>query len=222
MKPRQVKPASLAGKPGCKKTKVAFALPLWLTAWLPVFFCFLYLLGNIPSAFASEQKPDKELVSLLKKTVNDSSSFNDRWDAEVWLLDISTRLKKYVKNPKKRFSMLKLIHQEATKAGLEPELVLSVIHVESLFDQYAISRVGAQGLMQVMPFWKKEIGRPEDNLTNVATNLRYGCTILKYYMNKEKGNLTRALARYNGSTGKTWYPEKVLNAWDKYWFVKHI
>src|SRR5690606_42151141 len=90
---------------------------------------------------------------------------------------------------------------EARRAGLKPDLVLAVIHVESLFDRYALSRVGAQGVKQVMPFWKNELGRPEDNLIDLATNLRYGCTILKYYLDLEKGNLRRALARYNGSLG---------------------
>jgi len=99
---------------------------------------------------------------------------------------------------------------------------LSLIQIESAFKQFAISKVGAQGLMQVMPFWKAEIGRPNDNLTSIQTNLRYGCTILKHYIDKEKGNLIKALARYNGSLGKLHYPEKVLNAWQKYWFVKHV
>ena len=98
--------------------------------------------------------------------------------------------------------------------------MLAVIHTESAFDRFAISSVGAQGYMQVMPFWKNEIGRSEDNLTLAETNLRYGCTILSFYINKEKGNLTRGLARYNGSLGQTWYPEKVMNFWDNYWFVK--
>jgi soluble lytic murein transglycosylase-like protein len=157
---------------------------------------------------------------LLKKTVNDASSFDDKFDAEVWLVDMSRRLERYVPDPQQRLEWLKQIHYEAARAELIPELVLSVIYIESRFNRYAVSSAGAQGLMQVMPFWKNEIGRPEDNLTKVSTNLRYGCTILKHYIDKEKGNLTRALARYNGSLGKTWYPEKVLNAWEKYWFVK--
>ena len=170
----------------------------------------------------AQQQPDPELRDLLKQTVNDASSFADRFDAEVWLVDMSRRLSRYVDNHEQRLQLLKMVHAEARRAGLEPELVLSVIHVESAFDRFAISYVGAQGLMQVMPFWKNEIGRPEDNLTNMATNLRYGCTILKHYIDKEKGNLIRALGRYNGSLGKTKYPEKVLNFWERYWFVKHV
>jgi soluble lytic murein transglycosylase-like protein len=170
----------------------------------------------------AQQEPDAELREILKRTVNDSSSFVDRFDAEVWLVDMNSRLKRYIKNPEQRLKLLKLVHAEARRAELEPELILSLIHVESAFDRFAISYVGAQGLMQVMPFWKKEIGRPEDNLINMETNLRYGCTILKHYLNKEKGNLIRALGRYNGSLGKTKYPEKVLTFWEKYWFVKHV
>ena len=170
---------------------------------------------------AQRQAPDAELRAILSKTAKEANSFFDKFDAEVWLVDMSGRLKRYVKDPKSRLDLLKRIHSEAKRAGLEPELVMSVIHVESAFKRFAISSVGAQGLMQVMPFWKNEIGRPDDNLTAIETNLRYGCTILKHYIDKEKGNLIRALARYNGSLGKIKYPEKVLGFWQDYWFVKH-
>ena len=174
------------------------------------------------STSAFSQEVDSELRAALKRTVNESSSFEDRYDAEVWLVDMSSRMSRYIKDPNTRLDLLRRVHSEATKAGVQPELVISVIHIESGFDRFAISSVGAQGLMQVMPFWKNEIGRPSDNLTRVDTNLRYGCTILKHYIDREKGNLIRALARYNGSLGKTWYPEKVLGAWEKYWFVNNI
>ena len=101
----------------------------------------------------------------------------------------------------------------------QPDLVLAVMHVESLFDPYALSYVGAQGVMQVMPFWKAEIGRPDDNLIDLATNLQYGCAILKFYLDKENGNLRRALARYNGSLGSNRYPDKGLDYWYSYWYV---
>jgi len=188
----------------------------------------LILISTLYSGFVfsdptqTRQAPDAELRALLTQTVNESSSFDDRFDAEVWLVDMSGRLKKYIKDPEQRLDLLKRVHAEAKRAELEPELVISLIHVESAFKRFAISRVGAQGLMQVMPFWKNEIGRPEDNLTSIATNLRYGCTILKHYIDKEKGNIIRALARYNGSLGKVKYPEKVLDFWQKYWFVKHV
>jgi len=173
------------------------------------------------SPTAANLDHDPELRATLMQTVNEAESFVDRFDAEVWLVDMSSRMTKYIDDPQTRLQFLKLVHLEAKRVDLSPELVLSVIYIESRFDRYAISRVGAQGLMQVMPFWKSEIGRTEDNLTNTRTNLRYGCTILKHYLDKEKGNLMRALARYNGSLGKTWYPEKVMNAWERYWFVQH-
>ena len=176
---------------------------------------------TLPLTTLSAELLVPEIRAALLKTVNESKSFSDRFEAEVWLVDISGRLSRYIKNTEERLEFLKLVHLEATKAGLSPEIVLAVIHVESLFKRFAISRVGAQGFMQVMPFWKDEIGRPDENLMQTETNLRYGCTILKYYLNKEKGNLPRALARYNGSTGKLWYPERVMDAWKKYWFVNY-
>lgn len=162
-------------------------------------------------------KPDNELRLLLIKAINDSHSFNDRFDAEVWLVDMSARLAPRVPDAEKRISMLKQIHYEATRAGLYPELVLAVIDVESNFNRYAISRSGAMGLMQVMPFWLNEIGKPGDNLFDLKTNLRLGCTILHYYLGKEKGDLTRALARYNGSRGSYRYTKKVYHALDARW-----
>jgi soluble lytic murein transglycosylase-like protein len=114
--------------------------------------------------------------------------------------------------------ILKAVHQEAARAELDPELVLAVIDVESRFDRFAVSVVGAQGLMQVMPFWLKEIGRPDDNLLHIRTNLRMGCTILRYYLDMEKGNLSRALGRYNGSLGSPKYPNLVVTALTERWY----
>lgn len=165
---------------------------------------------------------DPSLKEELANAIADADSFDDEFDAHVWLVDMSARLERYIKDPKERLTLLRMVHQEATRAEVSPELVLSVIHIESLFNPYAVSYVGAQGLMQVMPFWKKEIGRTDDNLINSATNLRYGCTILKHYLKREKGNWVKALARYNGSVGKIKYPNKVLGVWQKYWFVDHL
>ena len=171
---------------------------------------------------SSEANPaiDYELRDILQTTINRADSFTDPFDAEVWLVDMSSRLKRFIASDEERLHLLRLVHAEATRAGLQPELVLAVIQTESTFNQFAISRSGALGLMQIMPFWKKEIGRENDNLTRVATNLRYGCTILSYYLDKEKGNLARALARYNGSLNKTRYPERVMLNWERYWLVK--
>ncbi len=164
---------------------------------------------------------DPELRDLLIHAINTSDSFRDRFDAEVWLVDMSKRTEKFVPDAEKRIALLKQIHYEATRAGLRPELVLAVIEIESRFDRYAISSAGALGLMQVMPFWLKEIGRPNDNLFDVHTNLRMGCTILRYYMDKEKDNITHALARYNGSLYSHRYTNKVFHALDKNWRCQH-
>ena len=179
------------------------------------------LLAHLTQAATSTSSSveQDELREFLKNTIKDADSFDDRFDAEVWLVDMSGRMQRFIKDPKQRLDLLRAVHREASRANLKPDLVLALIEVESHFDSYAISRVGAQGLMQVMPFWKNEIGRPEDNLTDIDTNLRYGCRILQFYLQKEKGNWMYALARYNGSYGKYWYPERVMNAWRKRWFV---
>ena len=185
-----------------------------------IFTALLIFTLSIPG-HANEQQFDDELRELLIEAINNSDSFQDRFDAEVWLVDMSSRLEPFVSDDQKRINLLKQIHYEATRANLRPELVLAVIEIESRFDRYAISRAGALGLMQVMPFWLKEIGRPDDNLFDVHTNLRMGCTILRYYLDKEKGDLTHALARYNGSLYSHRYTTKVYRALDKNWRCRH-
>jgi soluble lytic murein transglycosylase-like protein len=167
---------------------------------------------------AASEPPDPELRRLLQEAVLADLGFDDRFDAEVWLLDMSNRLEPFVENPKDRIVLLKRLHYEATRVDLAPELVLAVIEVESRFDQYAISVSGARGLMQIMPFWLDEIGISDNNLFLMRTNLRMGCTILRYYLDLESGDLTRALARYNGSLGKYRYPNKVITALNSRWF----
>lgn len=174
-------------------------------------------LSPLAEPTAASLKPDRELVTLLKQAVNSADSFADKYDAHVWLVSKSAPLKRFIKDEKKRLELLKKIHREATRAGLHAEIVLAVIEIESGFDPYAISTAGARGMMQIMPFWKKEIGRSNDSLFNTDTNLRYGCTILKYYLDKEQGRVADALARYNGSYGTYRYSQKVLEAWSEYW-----
>ncbi|MDG2376610.1 MAG: transglycosylase SLT domain-containing protein [Woeseiaceae bacterium] len=168
-------------------------------------------------AFAQDD-PDPELIALLRQAASEVDSFPDHFDAQVWLTDMSARLEPQVRDPAERIELLKRVHFEAKRAELPPELVLAVIDIESNFDRYAISVAGARGLMQVMPFWLDEIGRPDDNLMHIDTNLRLGCTILKYYMDMEKGDLIRALGRYNGSLGQRKYPNKVLDRLRLKWF----
>ncbi|HKQ30665.1 MAG TPA: transglycosylase SLT domain-containing protein [Burkholderiales bacterium] len=152
-----------------------------------------------PAAWAAIPVVDPELRIALRKAAAESESFPDRFEAEVWLADMSRRLTYRVPDSQYRIDLLKAVHYEATRVGLMPELVLAVIDIESAFNPYAISSAGAQGLMQVMPFWLKEIGRPTDNLFRLQTNLRFGCTILKFYLDKENQNLFAALKRYNGT-----------------------
>jgi soluble lytic murein transglycosylase-like protein len=166
----------------------------------------------------AQASPDPELREALRAAAGDTDSFTDRFHAEVWLTDMSGRLARQVKDPEERIKILKLVHLEATRAELAPELILAVIETESNFDHYAISVAGAIGLMQIMPFWLDEIGRPDDNLLHIETNLRYGCTILKFYLDKEDGDLRRALGRYNGSLGRRKYPNKVIDKLSTKWF----
>lgn len=165
-----------------------------------------------------EQIPDPELREVLREAASEAASFTDRFHAEVWLTDMSRRLAPQVEDPEERIELLTLIHLEAARVELPPELVLAVIEIESNFDRYAVSVAGALGLMQIMPFWLNEIGRPNDNLLHTDTNLRYGCTILRFYLDKENGDLRRALGRYNGSLGKRKYPNKVIDKLSKKWF----
>ncbi len=178
----------------------------------------LILATPIAGYAANDPVHDPVLRELLRDAANAADSFTDRFDAVVWLTDMSRRLAPKVRDPEERIRILKRVHYEATRANLAPELVLAVIDIESNFDRYAISVAGAQGLMQIMPFWLEEIGRPNDNLLHVETNLRFGCTILRYYMDIENDDLVRALGRYNGSLGKRKYPNKVIDRLRLKWF----
>ena len=183
-----------------------------------VIFLIALLSGLLFTAIAHAQTPDPQLKALLVQAASEADSFQDRFEAQVWLMDMSQRLAAKVPDPQQRIALLKTVHYEAKRAQLPPELVLAVIEIESNFNPFAISHAGARGLMQVMPFWLKEIGRPGDSLFRMETNLRYGCTILKFYLDKEKGNFMHALARYNGSRGQRWYPARVYRAWNTRWF----
>ena len=187
---------------------------------------FTASLSHIESATAKElqvaqgrnqQLSDRELKAFLQQNLTDNFSAFDRYDAEVWLESMLSKMAIYKIERDEALDILEAVYREANASELYPDLVLAVIAIESSFDRFAVSRVGAQGLMQVMPFWKHEIGRPEDNLTDIQVNIRYGCRILQYYLLKSKGNISEALARYNGSYGRTVYSEKVLVNWQQRW-----
>jgi soluble lytic murein transglycosylase-like protein len=186
----------------------------FLTRLVRVLFVSTALLAITPASAAPVI--DADLRVVLRKAAAQTDSFKDRFDAEVWLTDMSQRLERRIPDAQYRIELLKNIHYEAKRAGLSPELVLAIIDVESAFNPYAISSAGAQGLMQVMPFWLKEIGRPGDNLFHIQTNLRFGCTILKFYLDRERNNLQAALKRYNG-TKKPHYGQKVDRVFQARW-----
>ena len=159
--------------------------------------------------------------AVLQRSVSDQAplklAFASQYEADYWLNEMSRRLKKTLPDAEYRMNFLKTVHYEATRAGLDPQLVLGLIEVESSFNKYAVSKSGARGYMQVMPFWVKEIGTKGQNLFHLRVNLRYGCTILRHYLDIEKGNLFRALGRYNGTLGKPDYPNLVRAAWRNHW-----
>ncbi|CAG1006570.1 hypothetical protein BURK2_03498 [Burkholderiales bacterium] len=175
-------------------------------------------------AWAGAQREEALAASVqaaLSKAVSDQAagrpSAIHEGEARVWLAIMSSRLAARMPDARQRQDFLQTVFYEATRAGLDPQLVLGLIQVESGFRKYAVSLAGARGFMQVMPFWIKAIGNGDHNLFHLRTNLRYGCTILRHYLDIEKGDLYRALGRYNGSLGRPEYPNAVLAAWKKHW-----
>lgn len=176
------------------------------------------------TAYAGTQTYEPLSASVraaLNKSISDQATpflaFSDEREAKRWLASMSQRLARRIPDRLQREQLLVTVHYEAKRAGLDPQLVLGLIQVESNFRKYAVSSAGARGYMQVMPFWIKVIGSREDNLFHLRTNLRYGCVILRHYLDIERGNLFRALGRYNGSLGKAEYPNLVERAWQRDW-----
>ena len=168
-----------------------------------------------------EEQMSHSVRAALSKAVSDQTApflaFATTTEARTWLDAMSSKLERRMPDRALREDFLVTVHYEAKRAGLDPQMVLGVIHVESRFRKYAVSRAGARGYMQVMPFWVTLIGDEKQNLFNLRTNLRYGCTILRHYLDIERGDLYRALGRYNGSLGKSSYPNAVLSAWRDGW-----
>ena len=159
------------------------------------------------------------VASGLSRAIADNPpprNYVERPDVRAWVAQMSPKLATRLPDPAARAEFLATVHYEATRAGLEPQLVLGVIHHESNFRKYAISSADARGFMQVMPFWVRLIGTPDQNLFQLRTNLRYGCTILRHYLDVENGDLYRALGRYNGSLGQPDYPTAVMAAVKRY------
>lgn len=189
----------------------------------------LILFGWVLAAHAGAQKYEPLAASVqaaLHEAVSDRAApepeFPSLEEKINWLTEMSRRLEKRMPDREGRLEFLKTVYYEAKRAGLDPQMVLGLIQVESGFKKYALSPVGARGYMQVMPFWVKLIGQKENNLFHLRVNLRYGCTILRHYIDIEKGDLYRALGRYNGSLGQAEYPNMVRAAWERQWsWPKH-
>ena len=180
-----------------------------------------------PAAQAGNQKEEALADSVrvaLANSIKDATppriifrTEAERLRYEGWLAQMSGRLQRKLPDQQTRHEFLATVWYESRRAGLEPGMVLGLIQVESAYRKYAVSLVGARGYMQVMPFWTNVIGdRDRSALFNMQTNLRYGCAILRMYIDMEGGNLYLALGRYNGSRGRPQYPNAVLTAWNNW------
>lgn len=182
---------------------------------------FLALSSLITSA-QNTPELDDEFKQQLKQAIESADEFVDKFDAEVWLKDMNYRLSRRASHiPKdERLTILTIAHKHARRNNISPQLVLALMQIESNFDRFAISKAGAQGLMQIMPFWKDVIGHSNDNLFDPETNIKYGTAILKIYLEREKQEIRNALARYHGSYPKGYYAKKVVDAWQKNWLYR--
>jgi soluble lytic murein transglycosylase-like protein len=170
-------------------------------------------------AHADAQR-DPELKGVVQRAIVAAECFPDKYDSAVWYTLMEPKLRRSVKDREERLQILKTAYCEAHRPGelrLPPGLVMSLMEIESRFDRWAVSSAGAVGLMQVMPFWPEQLGMKRWQLTHVEPNLRMGCAILRFYLAKERNDVRKALARYNGSVGRREYPDKVIGRWTRYW-----
>jgi soluble lytic murein transglycosylase-like protein len=168
----------------------------------------------------ADRQMDPELRGVIAAVIEPTRCFDDKYERAVWFATMEPRLTRHVPDAKERQQILDAVHCEARRVGVPPELVLAVMDVESRFDRFAVSSAGAIGLMQVMPFWPRELGMTNDQLVRIADNVRMGTTILGYYLRKERGNYQRALQRYNGSLGRPTYSDMVLDRFVSRWRVE--
>jgi soluble lytic murein transglycosylase-like protein len=187
------------------RAATAFVVLAWVCAWA--------------GAARADQQRDPELKTLLQKIIGSSDCFADKFESEVWYKTMEPRLVRLVPTHEARVEILDHVYCEAKRdpsLQLPPDLVLALIEVESRFDRWAVSPAGAVGLMQVMPFWPRQLG-VQNQLVQVAPNIRMGCEILRYYLRVENRNWSHALARYNGSVGRNTYPALVMQRWQRAW-----
>jgi len=180
----------------------------------------LLVLAALPwAAVRADRQMDPELRGVIAAAIEPTRCFDDKYERAVWFATMEPRLLRYVENDKDREAILHAVHCEAKRVNIPPELVLAVMDVESRFDRYAVSSAGAVGLMQVMPFWPRELGMTNDQLVRIADNVRMGTTILGFYLRKERGDYQRALQRYNGSLGRPKYSDLVIDRLATRWTI---
>ena len=183
----------------------------WLTGLLLALLSHHSLAGN-----QAYEPLSASVRAALHAAVSDLAApylaFDTVEEARAWLDAMAKKLERRIPDRVAREEFLVTVHYEARRAGLDPQMVLGLIQIESNFRKHAVSSAGARGYMQVMPFWVRLIGTREQNLFHLRTNLRYGCTILRHYLDREHGDYFRALGRYNGSLGQRDYPDMVVRA----------
>jgi soluble lytic murein transglycosylase-like protein len=181
--------------------------------------CAWVLLGTGAGTARADEQRDPELKTLLQRIIGASDCYADKYESEVWHKSMEPRLARLVPTHEARIDILDHVYCEAKRdptLQLPPDLVLAMIEVESRFDPWAVSPAGAVGLMQVMPFWPRQLG-VQNQLVRVAPNIRMGCEILRFYLRAENHDWIRALARYNGSVGRNTYPALVMKRWQHAW-----
>lgn len=189
---------------------------------LPTLLCLL-LVALLPAAGraapAADAQREPELKATVQQAIDQAECFEDRYDSAVWYKMMEPRLRKKVPDHDERMLILKNVFCEANRPGvvrIPPGLLMAIIDIESSFNRYAVSYAGAVGLMQVMPFWPETLGMRRHQLIKAPENIRMGSAILRFYLKRENNNISRALARYNGSTGKRWYSDKVIDQWTRW------
>jgi soluble lytic murein transglycosylase-like protein len=178
-------------------------------------------LSSVPAlaAPAADAQREPELKAAVQRAIDHAECFEDRYDSAVWYKMMEPRLRKKVPDHDERMLILKNVFCEANRPGevrIPPGLLMAIIDIESSFNRYAVSYAGAVGLMQVMPFWPETLGMRRHQLIRAAENIRMGSAIFRFYLKRENNNISRALARYNGSTGKRWYSDKVIDQWTRW------
>jgi soluble lytic murein transglycosylase-like protein len=173
----------------------------------------------VPRAAHADQQLDPQLREVVAKAISEAQCFTDQYDSAVWYTLMEPRLRRIVKEKSERLDILKEVYCETHRPGearLPPGLVMALIDVESRFDRWAVSPAGAVGLMQVMPFWPERLGMRRHQLVHIAPNIRMGCAILRFYLDHERNDVRKALARYNGSPGRRDYPDRVIGDWTRW------